>query len=74
MDPDLALTVGLALLVLSFPTLISAWVDGRLSRPGTIMLAAAAGAIGWAVYAQPKGYALESIPDVVIGVVARLIN
>ena len=30
--------------------------------------------IGWAVYSQPKGYTLAGIPDVVIGVIAGLIN
>jgi hypothetical protein len=74
MDTDLVLTAGLALLVLSMPTLISAWVDGRLSRLGVGMLASASGLIGWAVYSQPKGYTLDSIPDVVVAAIARLIN
>lgn len=74
MDPDLSLTLGLGVLVLSFPALISAWVDGRLSRVGVVMILGAAGLIGWAVYTQPKGYTLAGLPDVVIGVFARLIN
>ena len=74
MDPDLVLTLGLALLVLSLPALLSAWVDGRMSKAGIAMIAASAGMIGWAIYSQPKGYTLAGIPDVVIGVVARLLN
>jgi len=74
MDTDLVLTLGLALLVLSFPALISAWVDGRLSRLGVVLIVSAAGLIGWAVYTQPRGYTLAGIPDVVVGVIARLIN
>ncbi len=57
-----------------FPALISAWVDGRLSAGIGSMIAASAGMIGWAVYSQPKGYTLAGIPDVVIGVIAGLIN
>ena len=74
MDPDLVLTLGLALLALSMPALLSAWVDGRMSKAGIAMIAASAGMIGWAIYSQPKGYTLAGIPDVVIGVIAGLIN
>lgn len=74
MDTDVILTLGLALLVLSLPALVAAWVEGRLSRFGTGMLAVAAGMIGWAHYANPAGYRLENIPDVVLGVVARILN
>ena len=41
MDTDLALTVGIVLAVLSVPSLLSAWVDGRAPRLGAIMAIAA---------------------------------
>ncbi len=74
MDTDLVLTIGIVLLALSLPSLLSAWVDGRLSRLGTIMIFVASSMIGWAIYTQPKGYELTDIPMVMLGVMSRLIN
>lgn len=74
MDTDLILTVGIVLLALSLPTLLSAWVEGHLSRVGTLMIFVASGMIGWAVYTQPKGYEFTEIPMIMLGVAARLIN
>jgi hypothetical protein len=73
-DTDLVLTMGIVLLALSLPSLLSAWVDGRLSRLGTVMILVASGMIGWAVYAQPKGYEFTEIPMVMLGVLSRLVN
>ena len=74
MDTDLVLTIGIVMLALSLPSLLSAWVDGRLSRLGTVMVLISSGMIGWALYAQPKGYQLTEIPMVMLGVLGRLIN
>ena len=74
MDTDLVLTIGIVLLALSLPSLLSAWVEGSLSRLGTLMIFVASGMIGWAVYSQPKGYELTEIPMVMLGVLSRLIN
>ena len=41
MDTDLALTVGIVLLVLSVPSLLAAWVESRAPRMGAIMAVAA---------------------------------
>jgi len=73
-DTDLVLTIGIVLLALSLPSLLSAWVDGRLSRLGTVMILVASGMIGWAVYTQPKGYEFTEIPMVMLGVLSRLVN
>ena len=74
MDTDLVLTVGVVLLALSLPSLLSAWVEGRLSRLGTLMIFVGGGLVGWAVYTQPKGYEFAEIPMVMLGVMSRLIN
>ena len=74
MDTDLVLTIGIVLLALSLPSLLSAWVEGRLSRFGTLMIIVASSMIGWAVYAQPKVYELTDSPMVMLGVLSRLIN
>ena len=45
MDTDLFLTIGVILAVLTLPSLLSAWTDGRAPRMGAIMLMVAAALI-----------------------------
>lgn len=74
MDTDLILTVGIVLLVLSVPSLLSAWVDGRVPRLGALMVVVAGGMIVSALQTAPGGYRFEQVPGVMIGVVSRLFN
>ncbi len=74
MDTDLVLTVGIVLLALSLPSLLSAWVEGRLSRLGTVLILVGSGMVGWAIYTQPKGYEFGEIPMIMLGVLSRVIN
>lgn len=69
-DADLLLTVGIVLLVLSVPSLLSAWVEGRAPRIGAIMAIAALGMIVSALLINPGGYAFNQVPGVMIKVVA----
>jgi formate-dependent nitrite reductase membrane component NrfD len=71
-DTDLMLTVGIVLLILSLPSLLSAWVEGRAPRLGALMIAAGAVLVGTALSVRPGGYAFDDVPGVVIDVVARL--
>ena len=74
MDTDLVLTLGLVLMALSLPSFLGAWAEGRLSRLGVGLLAVSVGMTGWAIRANPNGYHLQDIPEVVLGVIARMIN
>jgi hypothetical protein len=74
MDTDLVLTLGIVLLVLSVPALLSAWVDGRIPRFGAIMVLTALAMIVAALQSSPGGYAFEDVPNVVIRVMSRLFN
>jgi hypothetical protein len=74
LDTDLILTLGIVLLVLTLPSLLSAWVEGRAPRIGAIMLVASLGLIIAAVAYNPAGYAINDIPGVMVGVVARMLN
>lgn len=67
-DVDLLLTVGIILLVLSIPSLLSAWVESRAPRIGAIMAIAALGMISAALLTKPGGYTFIEIPDVMVGV------
>ncbi len=71
MDSDLALVMGLALVVLSVPSIVSAFSDSRAPRASALTLLIAGGLIVYAIRSHPSGYALEDIPDAVLHVIAR---
>jgi formate-dependent nitrite reductase membrane component NrfD len=74
MDTDLVLTIGIVLLVLTVPSLLSAWVDGRVPRVGAILTVASIGMILAAVVTRPGGYAFEEIPGIMLSVLARAVG
>jgi formate-dependent nitrite reductase membrane component NrfD len=71
MDTDLFLTIGILLLVLSLPSLLSAWVESRAPRIGALMVVAGAALIVTALMVRPGGYSFADVPDVILGVGAR---
>ncbi len=74
MDTDMLLTTGIVLLVLSVPSLLTAWVEGRAPRIGAIMSIVALGMIVAALVENPGGYAFNQIPEVMFKTLARLFN
>lgn len=74
MDTDLFLTIGVFLAILSVPSLLAAWVEGRVPRMGAIMLIASVVLLVFAATQKPGGYRFDEIPTVMLGVVARFIN
>ena len=74
MDTDLVLTLGILLLVLTIPALLSAWVEGRVPRIGALMLVASCAMIIGALVTRPTGYSFAEIPQVMLNVAARLVN
>lgn len=72
MDTDLVLTVGIVLLVLAVPSLLSAWAESRAPRMGAVMSIAALGLIVLALYEKPGGYAFNQVPGVMVTVIGRL--
>lgn len=73
MDNDVALVTGLGLMVLSLPSIIAAWSDGRAPRVGAVVLLAGGGLVLWAASRKPGGYRPTEIPEVLYGVIARLL-
>jgi formate-dependent nitrite reductase membrane component NrfD len=71
MDTDLFLTVGIVLLILSLPPLLSAWVEGRAPRVGAVMVTVGATMVVAALIVRPGGYGFGDIPDVIVGVLSR---
>ena len=74
MDTDLVLTLGVLLLVLTVPSLLAAWVEGRVPRIGALMLLASSSMIVTALVTRPSGYRFDEIPMVMLNVAARLVN
>ena len=74
MDTDLALTVGILLLVLSVPSLLSAWVESRAPRLGAVMFVGAWALILYALTTHPGGYAFNEVPGVMVNVLAGFFN
>lgn len=70
-DADLFLTLGTVLLVLSVPSLLSAWAESRAPRFGAVMVIGGIGLIVAALMTNPGGYAFNQVPGVIIRVVAR---
>jgi hypothetical protein len=74
MDSDLLLTLGIVLIVLTLPSLLSAWTEGRPPRIGAIMLIAATVMIVVAVTGRPGGYAFNEVPHTMLTVFSRFVN
>jgi formate-dependent nitrite reductase membrane component NrfD len=74
MDTDLVLTLGIVLLVVTLPSLLAAWVEGRPPRVAAIMLVTSLTMIVTALLYKPGGYAINDVPSVMVGAVSRMIN
>ena len=74
MDTDLILVIGMALCVLALPPLLSAFSESRAPRAGAIMVLIGGVLIVVALTQNPSGYTFAQLPDVVTGVVGRLLK
>lgn len=74
MDPDLILTIGVVLGVLTIPSLLSAWTDGRTPRFGAIMALTSGALIAFAASNKASGYAIADVPHVMLSTIARILN
>lgn len=74
MTNDIYLVVGMVVLILSIPSIISAILDGHAPRYAAIVLLIGGGLVFIAISRKPGGYRIEEIPDVFVRVVGHLIN
>jgi hypothetical protein len=74
MDTDLLLVIGITVFVLSLPTLLSAWVEGRVPRAGAIMVLVGGVLVVTALSNHGRGYTFSEIPEVFFSVIGRYIN
>lgn len=73
MDTDMALILGLLLLCLSIPSILSALSDRRAPRMGAFLVLGGVGLILWAAILHPGGYRPADVPEVFLSVLARFI-
>ena len=74
MNPDLAMVIGIVLAVLSVPSILSAWSEGRAPRVAAVTAIASGALIVWAIQTSPVGYTFLELPEVFVRVVARYLN
>ena len=68
MDPDLALTLGLVIVVFSIPSILSAFSDRRAPRASLVTVLIGGGLVVYAMQVQPGGYRMEEVPQAVMHV------
>lgn len=74
MDTDLFMVVGVVVFALAIPSLLSAWVEGRVPRAGSVMVLIGGVLVVTALTQRASGYTFSEIPDVFIRVIGRYIN
>jgi hypothetical protein len=72
MDSDLMLVVGSVALVLSIPSLISAWIEGQVPRIGAILVLIGGVLVVVALSNHGRPYTFGELPDVFMRVFARI--
>lgn len=71
MDYDLVLVIGIVVAVLTIPSMMSAWMEGRAPRTATILLMAAGVMIVAALTQSPRPYTIAKLPHVFVEVIGR---
>lgn len=70
MNTDLIFIVGVAIAILAIPAIVSAFLDGRTPRAPALVILIGALMIGYAVRERPMAYTFDTIPDVLMRVIA----
>ena len=74
MDPDLFLVIGIVIAVLTIPSLLSAYIEGRTPRAGAVLILISGTLIVLALSQHPGGYTLRGIPEAFLRVAGRYFN
>ena len=74
MDTDLILVIGITIFALAIPSLLQAWVDGRVPRTGAIMVLISGVLVVAAILQHGRGYTFSEIPNVFFSVIGRYIH
>ncbi|PJE37087.1 hypothetical protein CVM52_08625 [Pseudooceanicola lipolyticus] len=73
MNPDLLLVLGLIVITLSIPAILSALSDRRAPRAPIMTILIGGAMILYAATTKPGGYRLEDIPTAIYTVVGEIL-
>jgi hypothetical protein len=74
LDPDLYMVIGVSIAILTIPSLLSAFIEGRTPRAGAVLILISGTLIVLALKDHPRGYALGDIPGAFYRVVGRYLH
>lgn len=73
-DTDFVFILGLLMGALAFPTLLSAFSEGRAPRLAALLIVMSISMISFAALQRPTGYTLAEVPQVFERVVRSVAN
>ncbi|MDE0851935.1 hypothetical protein [Yoonia sp.] len=74
MNTDMIFVVGFIIVVLSIPAIVSAFSDSRTPRVPAIVVLIGGLMIGYAMNERPSAYSFETIPEVFVRVIGKVMN
>ena len=74
MNTDMIFVVGFIIAVLSIPASVSAFSDSRTPRVPAIVVLIGGLMIGDAINERPGAYSFETIPEVFVRVIGKVMN
>ena len=74
MDYDLIFVIGLTMVAFAVPSAVSAYSDRRWPSTALVLLVLGAGSMAYAVQENPGAYATDTVDDVIVRVVAKVIG
>ncbi|MEY4983374.1 MAG: hypothetical protein RIR62_1640 [Pseudomonadota bacterium] len=74
MDYDLILVIGIVIGVLTVPSMLSAWVDGRAPRGSAVAVLVSGVLVVIALTQNPQRYAFNEMPQVFVEVIGRYLR
>ena len=74
MNTDMIFVVGFIIVVLSIPAIVSAFSDSRTPRVPAIVVLIGGLMIGYAINERPGAYSFETIPEVFVRVIGKVMN
>jgi hypothetical protein len=74
MDADLLMVMGMIVCTVAVLSLISAWIDGRISRVGPALLLIGGVLVVVAIGRHPGGYTIAALPEVFLEVFMALMG
>jgi len=74
LDLDLLFTLGLLAAAFSIPAFVSALSDKRRPTMAVLMMLIGVGLVVYVGRQDPEAYSLQTVDEVVVGVVGRFVN